>query len=113
MMTDSHNGIVYYQNFNKIADDINTQHLLKKHKVSSYFSGCLTLTLHHYNRDRKDEIIFVDLMCKKYTSSYKRAIVNKLILFDDMLFPLTPIQSNPQKIANKMKEFIQNFFSNT
>ena len=101
MMTDSHNGIVYYQNFNKIADDINTQHLLKKHKVSSYFSGCLTLTLHHYDRDQNDEIIFVDLMRKSYTSSYKSAIVNKLILLDEMLFPLTPIQSNPQKSLTK------------
>ena len=73
-------SIAYFQQHQPVGcRDIHTQQLLEKHKVSSYLSGCLTLTLPHYKGDRNDEILFVDVMRKNYTSSYRSAIVNKLI----------------------------------
>lgn len=73
-------SIAYFQQYQPVGcRDIHTQQLLEKHKVSSYLSGCLTLTLPHYKGDRNDEILFVDVMRKNYTSSYRSAIVNKLI----------------------------------
>ena len=113
MMTDSQNCITYSKNSNNIGDDIHSQQLLDKHKVASYFSGCLTLTLPHYKGSRNDVIIFVDVIRKNYTSSYTSSIVNKLIPLYEIFFRLTPNQSNPQKIVKKMKKSVQNFFSNT
>ena len=73
-------SIAYFQHHQPVGcRDIHTQQLLEKHKVVSYLSGCLTLTLPHYKGDRNDEILFVDVMRKNYTSSYRSAIVNKLI----------------------------------
>ena len=73
-------SIAYFQQHQPIGcRDIHTQQLLEKHKIASYFSGCLTLTLPHYKGDRNDEILFVDVMRKNYTSSYRSVIVNKLI----------------------------------
>ena len=113
MLTDSQNCITYSKNSNNIGDDIHSQQLLDKHKVASYFSGCLTLTLPHVKGDRNDVIIFVDVMRKNYTSFYKNPIANKLITLYEIFFRLTPNQSNPQKIVKKMKKSVQNFFSNT
>ena len=42
-----------------------------------------------------------------------RISLKKLKSLDETLFRLTPNQSNPQKIAKKMKESVQHFFSNT
>ncbi|MEC8638034.1 MAG: hypothetical protein VXY01_05065 [Bacteroidota bacterium] len=113
MMTYSQNSILFIKNSNNIGDDRDSQHLLDKHKVASYFSGCLTLTLPHDKGDRNDVIIFVGVMRKNYTSFYKNPIANKLITLCEIFFRLTPNQSNPQKIVKKMKKFLQNFFSNT
>ena len=110
MMTDSQNCITYSKNSNNIGDDIHSQQLLDKHKVASYFSGCLTLTLPHYKGSRNDVIIFVDVMRKNYTSSYTSSIVNKLIPLYEIFFRLTPNQSNPQKIVKKNEEICTKLF---
>ena len=73
-------SIAYFKKHQPVGcRDIHTQQLLEKHKVASYLSRCLTLTLPHYNGDRNDEILFVDVIRKNYISSYRSAIVNKLI----------------------------------
>ena len=73
-------SIAYFQQHQPVGcRDIHTQQLLEKHKVASYLSRCLTLTLPLYKGDRNNEILFVDVMRKNYTSSYRSAILNKLI----------------------------------
>ena len=73
-------SIAYFKQHQPVGcRDIHTQQLLEKHKVASYLSRCLTLTLPHYKGDRNDEILFVDVIRKNYISSYRSAIVNKLI----------------------------------
>ena len=73
-------SIAYFKQYQPVGcRDIHTQQLLEKHKVASYLSRCLTLTLPHYKGDRNDEILFVDVIRKNYISSYRSAIVNKLI----------------------------------
>jgi hypothetical protein len=46
-------------------------------------------------------------------SGLYRLSLRKLKPLDKTLFRLTPNQSNTQKIAKKMKESVQHFFSNT
>ena len=59
--------------------DFHTQKLLQKHDVESYFSGCLTLTLPHYKGIRNNEILFVDVLRKNYTRTYRKNVIDKLV----------------------------------
>ena len=59
--------------------DTHTLTLLQKHNVTCFLSGCLTLTLPRYTGQRGDNILFVDVMRTNYTSSYRKAIVSRMI----------------------------------
>lgn len=73
-------SISYFRQHQPIGcRDVHTKKLLQKHHVESYFSGCLTLTLPHYDGNRNNEILFVDVLRKNYTSTYRKNIINKLV----------------------------------
>jgi hypothetical protein len=72
-------SIAYFKQHQPIGcRDTHTLNLLQKHNVSSFLSGCLTLTLPKYTGQRGDDILFVDVIRTNYTSSYRKAIVNRI-----------------------------------
>ena len=76
----SPSSIAYFKKHQPIGcRDTHTLNLLQKHNVTSFLSGCLTLTLPRYTGQRGDNILFVDVMRTNYTSSYRKAIVSRMI----------------------------------
>ena len=76
----SPSSIAYFKKHQPIGcRDTHTLTLLQKHNVTSFLSGCLTLTLPRYTGKRGDNILFVDVMRTNYTSSYRKAIVSRMI----------------------------------
>ena len=87
-------SIAYYKQHQPIGcRDTHTLNLLQLHNVGSFLSGCLTLTLPVYTGQRGDDILFVDVMRTNYTSSFRKAVVNRMI---------------PKKYKDKI-EFITHF----
>lgn len=73
-------SIAYFKQHQPIGcRDTHTLNLLQKHNIRSFLSGCLTLTLPRYTGKRGDDILFVDVMRTNYTSSYRKAIVSRII----------------------------------
>lgn len=76
----SPSSIAYFKKHQPIGcRDTHTLTLLQKHNVTCFLSGCLTLTLPRYTGQRGDNILFVDVMRTNYTSSYRKAIVSRMI----------------------------------
>ena len=76
----SPSSIAYFKKHQPIGcRDTHTLTLLQKHNVTCFLSGCLTLTLPRYTGQRGDNILFVDVMRTNYTSSYRKAIVSRII----------------------------------
>ena len=76
----SPSSIAYFKKHQPIGcRDTHTLTLLQKHNVTCFLSGCLTLTLPRYTGKRGDNILFVDVMRTNYTSSYRKAIVSRMI----------------------------------
>ena len=87
-------SIAYFKQHQPIGcRDTHTLNLLQKHNIRSFLSGCLTLTLPRYTGKRGDDILFVDVMRTNYASSYRKAIVSRMI---------------PEKYKDKI-EFITHF----
>jgi len=73
-------SIAYFKKHQPIGcRDTHTLNLLQKHKITSFLSGCITLTLPRYTGKRGDDILFVDVMRTNYTSSYRKAILSQMI----------------------------------
>ena len=73
-------SIAYFKKHQPIGcRDTHTLNLLQKHNITCFLSGCLTLTLPRYTGKRGDDILFVDVMRTNYTSSYRKAIVSRMI----------------------------------
>ena len=90
----SPSSIAYFKQHQPIGcRDTHTLKLLQKHNISSFLSGCLTLTLPKYTGKRGDDILFVDVMRTNYKSSYRKAMVSRMI---------------PKKFKNKI-EFVTHF----
>lgn len=76
----SKKAIDYYKKYEPIGcRDYHTLTIMKKHKVKSYFSGCLTLTLPKYSGTKSNEILFVDVLRTNYTKNYRDTIVKNII----------------------------------
>jgi len=93
----SPSSIAYFKQHQPIGcRDMHTLQVLKEHHVDAFLSGCLTLTLPKYTGKRGDDVLFVDVMRTNYTSSYRKAIVSRII---------------PKKYKGKI-EFITHFSDN-
>ena len=73
-------SIAYFKQHQPVGcRDNHTLNFLQKHDITSFLSGRLTLTLPRYTGKRGDDILFVDVMRTNYTSSYRKAIVSRII----------------------------------
>ena len=77
------NSIAYLKQYEPIGcRDTHTLNLLRQYDVDAYYSGCLTLTLPPFTGNRKDDILFVDVLRTNYSSRYRKAVVKQLIPVD-------------------------------
>ncbi len=73
-------AIEYYKQHEPIGcRDYDTLNLLESFGVDAYFSGCLTLTLPKYEREKSDEVLFVDVLRTNYTKNYRETVVKNII----------------------------------